>query len=115
MAGLAVIHDEEPPKIRELSFATEGPQRFHDLMHPIWRCHDRRLHLARAWEFRWKPELRRLTLCRIGHHQLGKTWMRPIIEIMEDGEYVFGEWRFAFTCRDCGAEPPLATPEEDTR
>lgn len=100
-----MIHDEEPPRIDpgKVVFETEGPLRFHDLMHPIWRCHDRRLHLSRAWEFRWKSELRRMTLCKIDRHQIAKCWRRDR-DAMNRG---VGPWRFFWACVDCGHEPPL--------
>jgi hypothetical protein len=107
VGGDAVIHDEPRPPIPQPNARIEFADDFHDLMHSVWRCHNRRLHLSRAWEYRWEPELRRHTLCRVGRHQLVKTWMRQIVEILDDGEYVFGEWSFAFTCHNCGCEPPL--------
>lgn len=100
-----MTHDEEPPRIdpANVVFKTEGPDRFHDLMHPIWRCNDRRLHLSRAWEFRWRSELRRLTLCKINRHQVTKCWRRSRDE-MNRG---VGPSRFSWICVNCGHEPPL--------
>lgn len=107
-----MTHDEEPPRIDpdKVVFETEGPNRFHDLMHPIWRCHDRRLHLSRAWQFKWRSELRRQTRCRMGRHDLGKTWQRSA----DEQNRGFGPWHFSWTCVDCGCRPPLTLPREDS-
>lgn len=53
---------------------------FHDLMHGPFTRECRRLHpggwragvhhLVMAWQYRWSGELRALTLCRIGRHQV---------------------------------------------
>lgn len=105
-----MTHDEPgPPELKSIEIGED----FHDLLHPLWRCWDRKRHLSLAWEYRWQPELRRMTLCRLGRHRLSKTWMRSIVGRDEDGEYRFGSWHFAFTCTDCGAEPPLAIPKEE--
>lgn len=89
------MHDEEPP-LPHTGKIMIGED-FHDLMHPIWRCSNRRLHLSRLWEYRWGPDLRAQTLCRIGRHKIIKTWKRR-------GD---GPWKFLWTCRNCGYAPPL--------
>jgi hypothetical protein len=111
VAGLAVVHDEEPPHFdaSKVVFAEEGPDRFHDLMHSVWRCHDRRLHLSRAWEYRWEPELRRQTLCRVGRHRITKSWRRSPPTRLQPA----GPWQFTWRCADCGHAPPLIAPPED--
>lgn len=101
-----MIHDEPPPELPDAStlrFDTEGPYKFHDLMHSIWRCDDRALHWSRAWEYRWGPDLRAATLCRLGHHKLVKCWRRR----PNSGDT---DWRFSWACAWCGREPALPDP-----
>lgn len=102
-----MTHDEPRPRLPgpddKIRFETEGPYRFHDLMHSIWRCDDRRLHWERGWEYRWGPALRAATLCRLGRHRLRKSWSRR-----PNAEGGFSDWRFAWTCANCGRQPPLA-------
>jgi hypothetical protein len=103
VGGVAVTHDEPPPpEIRHVEFAED----FHGLFHPVWsrQCDNRRLHLSRAWEYRWRPELHRVTLCRLGRHRVIKSWRRDADPATFQPT---GPWRFQWTCYYCGYAPPL--------
>jgi hypothetical protein len=101
------VIDDEPPEIDpgKIVFETEGPNRFHALLHPWYsrECDDRWLHLQRAWEYRWKEELRAATLCRIGRHRVVKSYRRDRDELNRG----VGPWRIEFRCYACGHRPPL--------
>jgi hypothetical protein len=95
------VIDDEPPVIKNIEFAED----FHGLFHPVWsrQCDNRMLHVKRAWEYRWKPELLRLTLCTFGRHQITKSWRREADE-MNRG---VGPWHMEFRCYRCGYKQPL--------
>lgn len=99
------MHDEPPPHVRHIEFAPD----YHGLFHPWWSgaCDNRRLHLARQWEFQWQPELHRLTLCKLGRHKVVKSWRRHVAVPGEDGPIEATPWQFAWTCYFCGYAPPL--------
>lgn len=73
---------------------------FHDLMHSIWHCDNRRLHLQRAWEFKWSMELRAMTTCKLGLHSPGQMWKR-------EGDV----WVTAKACHFCGKRLTEYQPE----
>jgi hypothetical protein len=56
-----------------------------------------RNHLKMAWGYRWRPQLRSWTLCRIGRHDITTAWRRRT----PDDEWV--SWK---TCRNCYYRPP---------
>lgn len=98
--------DDEPPRLGKIILGED----FHDQFHPPFTCRwhgyprgSWRLHLRYAWKFRWAPELRAQTRCRLGWHRITKSWRRP------DAEAPFVmEWR----CADC-AHRPVHSPPRD--
>lgn len=64
---------EFPPKFDHLDFS-----KFHDLMHPIWRCRDPLLHIKYWWLYMFQPEkkFRTNTFCRLGRHVKSTAWSK---------------------------------------
>lgn len=85
---------DDVPRIRELDFSE-----FHDLVHLVGSRTCRTQpggvlrHVELAWEFRWWPNLRRWTFCRIGRHR----WVRWFRHDPPGGPVVEETW----SCADC--------------